>query len=144
MQIPDIVLPKLLKRAMAILPNKPPEWLLINLLNQLLKRHILKADMSLLAGRYFKIVIADLGKEIHFTADDQQFLATRDKSIVDLCFSANTTDFIKILVRQEDPDTLFFNRKLQIEGDTELGLVVKNLLDSIDWSTIPIIKSMIG
>ena len=134
MQIPDIVL--------AILPNKPPEWLLINILNQLLKRHILDADMSLLAGRYFKIVIADLGKEIHFTADDQQFLATRDKSIVD--FSANTTDFIKILVRQEDPDTLFFNRKLQIEGDTELGLVVKNLLDSIDWSTIPIIKSMIG
>jgi len=39
-----------------------------------------------------------------------------------------------MMLREEDPDTLFFNRKLVIEGDTELGLIVKNLLDSIDWS----------
>jgi predicted lipid carrier protein YhbT len=38
-----------------------------------------------------------------------------------------------MLARQQDPDTLFFHRKLAIEGDTELGLVVKNLLDRIDW-----------
>lgn len=29
------------------------------------------------------------------------------------------------MMREEDPDTLFFNRKLQIEGDTELGLITK-------------------
>ena len=49
-----------------------------------------------------------------------------------------------MLLRQEDPDTLFFNRRLKIEGDTELGLVVKNLLDSIDWSTVPVMKSLVG
>ena len=38
-----------------------------------------------------------------------------------------------MMMREEDPDTLFFNRKLQIEGDTELGLITKNLLDSVDW-----------
>lgn len=144
MQVPDIVFPAYIKRIMAILPNKPPEWILIKILNQLLKRHILNADMSLLAGHYFKIVIADLGKEIHFTADNQHFFSINNKSVVDLCFIANTTDFLKMFLRQEDPDTLFFNRKLQIEGDTELGLIVKNLLDSIDWSAIPIIKSMVG
>ena len=31
------------------------------------------------------------------------------------------------MMREEDPDTLFFNRKLQIEGDTELGLITKKL-----------------
>lgn len=62
---------------------------------------------------------------------------------VDLCLSANTADFMKMLLRQEDPDTLFFNRRLKIEGDTELGLIVKNLLDSIDWSTIPMMKSLV-
>jgi predicted lipid carrier protein YhbT len=36
-------------------------------------------------------------------------------------------------LREEDPDTLFFARRLTIEGDTELGLVAKNLLDGIDW-----------
>ena len=40
---------------------------------------------------------------------------------------------MRMMMREEDPDTLFFNRKLQIEGDTELGLITKNLLDSVDW-----------
>ncbi|PJC12345.1 MAG: sterol-binding protein, partial [Comamonadaceae bacterium CG_4_9_14_0_8_um_filter_60_18] len=34
--------------------------------------------------------------------------------------------------RQEDPDTLFFNRRLAMEGDTELGLLVKNTIDAIE------------
>ncbi|MGL4614462.1 MAG: ubiquinone anaerobic biosynthesis accessory factor UbiT, partial [Shewanella sp.] len=38
---------------------------------------------------------------------------------------------------KEDPDTLFFQRKLSIQGDTELGLEVKNLLLSIEFSTMP-------
>ena len=50
----------------------------------------------------------------------------------DLAFSANVVDYLKLIRREEDPDTLFFNRKLQIEGDTELGLVVKNWLDSVE------------
>jgi predicted lipid carrier protein YhbT len=32
-----------------------------------------------------------------------------------------------IAARKQDPDTLFFQRRLVIEGDTELGLYVKNL-----------------
>jgi predicted lipid carrier protein YhbT len=47
-----------------------------------------------------------------------------------------------MMLREEDPDTLFFNRKLIIEGDTELGLIVKNLLDSVDWSTTPLQRFM--
>ena len=30
-----------------------------------------------------------------------------------------------------------FQRRLRIEGDTELGLYVKNLMDSIDLDTMP-------
>ena len=40
---------------------------------------------------------------------------------------------LQMLARQEDPDTLFFNRELEITGDTELGLIVKNMLDAIEW-----------
>lgn len=36
-----------------------------------------------------------------------------------------------------DPDQLFFQRKLVIEGDTELGLGIKNLLDGLDWRPGP-------
>jgi hypothetical protein len=42
-----------------------------------------------------------------------------------------------LATRREDPDTLFFNRRLCIEGDTETGLHVKNLLDALeyDWES---------
>lgn len=36
--------------------------------------------------------------------------------------------------RLEDPNTLFFYRRPTIDGDTELGLLVKNSLDAMDWA----------
>lgn len=41
--------------------------------------------------------------------------------------------FRTLAERRQDPDQLFFQRRLMIEGDTELGLGVKNLLDSLEW-----------
>lgn len=143
MQIPDRVMPGLLKNVVERLPAKPPAWLLVQTLNQLLKREILLADMSLLAGHLFRVEVADLGLNLFFSASEQRFMVSDVSTDVDLCLSANTADFMKMLLRQEDPDTLFFNRRLKIEGDTELGLIVKNLLDSIDWSTIPMMKSLV-
>ncbi|MFW5823902.1 MAG: ubiquinone anaerobic biosynthesis accessory factor UbiT [Marinobacter sp.] len=41
--------------------------------------------------------------------------------------------FHQLANRKLDPDQLFFQRRLIIEGDTELGLGIKNLLDSLEW-----------
>ncbi|NWO05106.1 MAG: SCP2 sterol-binding domain-containing protein [Alteromonadaceae bacterium] len=41
--------------------------------------------------------------------------------------------FKTLAERKQDPDQLFFQRRLVIEGDTELGLALKNLLDSLEW-----------
>jgi predicted lipid carrier protein YhbT len=41
--------------------------------------------------------------------------------------------FRTLAERRQDPDQLFFQRRLVIEGDTELGLRLKNLLDSLEW-----------
>ncbi|BES72762.1 phosphatidic acid-binding protein [Marinobacter nanhaiticus D15-8W] len=45
--------------------------------------------------------------------------------------------FRQLAQRQQDPDQLFFQRRLIIEGDTELGLGLRNLLDSLEWSLVP-------
>ncbi|MCD1629900.1 ubiquinone anaerobic biosynthesis accessory factor UbiT [Marinobacter shengliensis] len=45
--------------------------------------------------------------------------------------------FKTLAERQQDPDQLFFQRRLVIEGDTELGLALKNLLDSLEWDLSP-------
>ncbi|EEX65494.1 putative lipid carrier protein [Vibrio metoecus] len=55
----------------------------------------------------------------------------------DVSFSGSLNDLVLIAGRKEDPDTLFFQRRLSIEGDTELGLEVKNLMDSVDLQQLP-------
>lgn len=52
----------------------------------------------------------------------------------DVSFTGNMDDLYLIATQRTDPDTLFFQRKLKITGDTELGLALKNLLDTIELS----------
>jgi len=52
----------------------------------------------------------------------------------DVIVRASLGDYLALALRSEDPDTLFFSRRLLIEGDTALGLVVKNALDSIGFA----------
>jgi predicted lipid carrier protein YhbT len=52
--------------------------------------------------------------------------------VPDLAISATAYDFLMLGTRQEDPDTLFFSRRLLVEGDTELGLIAKNTLDAVE------------
>lgn len=143
MQLPDIKIPSFVKQVTKRLPRKPVQYGLVIALNQLLRKEVLPADMTLLAGKQFEIVIDDLGLVINFTANEQKFIVSHYQDEPDLRFIAEMIDFSKMMLRKEDPDTLFFNRKLQIEGDTELGLIVKNLLDSIDWSMVPFMKSIV-
>ena len=141
MRVPEVTLPAPLAQLVSRLPMAPPSWLLVQLLNQLLRRGVLPADMSLLAGRRFEIHIHDAGLRLRFAANASTF-TTASGGSPDLRFSARLSDFARMMLREEDPDTLFFQRKLVIEGDTELGLVVKNLLDSVDWGATPLARWM--
>ena len=44
----------------------------------------------------------------------------------------------------EDPDSLFFSRHLSLEGNTEDGLYIKNLIDAMDYDTTVYLKSILG
>lgn len=142
MRVPDLTLPPLFASVVSRLPATPPNLALVTLLNQLLKRGVLPADMSLLAGRHFAVDVLDAGLRLRFGADDNGFVLDDGHGEPDLRFAANAADLARMMLREEDPDTLFFNRKLTIEGDTELGLIVKNLLDSVDWSETPLARFM--
>lgn len=142
MRVPDLTLPSLLAQVVSRLPATPPNLALVTVLNQLLRRGVLPADMSLLAGRRFAVDVLDAGLRLRFGADENGFVLDDGHAEPDLRFAANASDLARMMLREEDPDTLFFNRKLTIEGDTELGLIVKNLLDSVDWSETPLARFM--
>ncbi|MCL4410559.1 MAG: SCP2 sterol-binding domain-containing protein [Gammaproteobacteria bacterium] len=47
-------------------------------------------------------------------------------------FRGSSQDLLLLITQRVDPDTLFFRRRLSIQGDTELALQLKNLLDTIE------------
>lgn len=142
MRVPDITLPASLAALTRRLPATPPAWLLTTALNQLKRREVLPADMELLAGKTFAVRVEDAGFTLRFAAGARGFHLADKDGAADLTLAATLADFARLMLREEDPDTLFFSRRLVIEGDTELGLIVKNLLDSVDWSRTPLARFM--
>ena len=72
-----------------------------------------------------------------FTSVVNGKLVVSQNAQADVSFSADASDLLMIAARKQDPDTLFFQRRLVIEGDTELGLYVKNLMDAIELEQTP-------
>ncbi len=101
-------------------------------------RPLLSAEaVEALQGHVIGIQVDDAGIDLRVQLGPRGFLPLRSSIPAEVTFSASAYDFYLMARRLEDPDTLFFNRRLRIQGDTELGLVVKNALDAIDWQNLP-------
>ncbi|MDP3785542.1 MAG: SCP2 sterol-binding domain-containing protein [Undibacterium sp.] len=85
-----------------------------------------------LNGKCFGIRVNDLGLDFTFTCEKGKFRhhAGYARRGADVVLSANAIDFFKLASGVEDADTLFFRRRLQIQGDTELGIAVKYWIDA--------------
>lgn len=94
-----------------------------------------REDFDCLVERCVRLEASDLGTGMNLTLRRNRFCATTASPHVTI--RARLSDFARLALRREDPDTLFFNRRLTIEGDTELGLAIKNALDAIDWDRLP-------
>ena len=137
--IPAFTLPSFVSSVGSRLPQWPHAVALTAGLNAVVKMKLLPEDsLELLEGRCFVIDVLDTGGCAAFTFRNGLFRPLLSvPETPDLAFRANLSAFLQLAARQEDPDTLFFNRTLSIEGDTELGLIVKNMLDAMEWPKFP-------
>lgn len=128
-------IPEPLALALGRLPRYPGSVLFAAGLNLMLARHLHPDTLHMLEGRSLRIHVADARIRFDYTWRNGAFRAAQHGDAEpDLTIRADAWDFCRLLQRDEDPDTLFFSRRLVIEGDTELGLMVKNTLDSIDMA----------
>ena len=132
--LPQFTLPEAVGRIVSRLPPQPPAFVLARALDFGVGRIVSREAVEPLIGRRFALVVRDLGLAVHFDGTPTGFRPSRPPYDPELTISASLRDFIALGLREEDPDTLFFARRLLIEGDTDLGLTVKNLLDGIDWA----------
>ena len=131
-RLPDFTLPDFVPRIARRLPTAPPTYALTLSLTLALGRVLPREPLQPMLGKRFAIRIRDAGLVLRFAYAERGFSPLADAEPVDLTISARLRDFIALLAREEDPDTLFFSRRLLMEGDTDLGLLVKNTLDGIE------------
>lgn len=132
-------LPKILKPSLKLVPYSSQRAALIPALHSVFAEAIEDGDFEFLQNKWLKISITDLQLDWWISFDeDKLIMASPHEGIQeDVSFSASGDDLVLIAGRKQDPDTLFFQRRLKIEGDTELGLEVKNLIDAIDIEQLP-------
>ena len=106
-------------------------------LNRCLAEPLQEGGFDLLRGCWLCLRIPDLGLSWYLTLG-RGGLQIAERAQAQVTISGNWREFLLLASRQEDPDTLFFRRRLVIEGDTELGLALKNLIDSLDPDVLPV------
>jgi len=90
------------------------------------------ASLEPLRGKIIALRVTDAGLCFRLWATRDGFVACRLPGVPAVTISARGDDFVRLALRRVDPDTLFFGRRMAIEGDTELGLLLKNRLDALD------------
>ncbi|QTR46317.1 SCP2 sterol-binding domain-containing protein [Thiothrix litoralis] len=127
--------PTSLARLVARLPAYPASLAFATAFNLSVWKSLQDLDWDALQGRRFCVHVADIGMTLWFSVATSG-LKAETAGRQDVTFTATLMDFIRLAMRLEDPDTLFFNRRLRIEGDTDLGLRVKNMLDGVEFEAL--------
>jgi predicted lipid carrier protein YhbT len=132
---PQPVFPAPLSLPLKILPSFIHNKVLLTTLNRMFTEELKNGEMDFLQEKVIHILIEDAGIEYRFTLNDNKLVATDKSCTPDLVLRGTIYNYLLLASRQEDTDTLFFSRRLHMQGDTELGLYVKNFLDGMDMDS---------
>jgi predicted lipid carrier protein YhbT len=113
------------------LPTTPPSFVAAQVLDRLLWPRLPDDARDALSGHCIELRVTDLGLRLRLRLSPLGFTAAGEQGQPALRISASSTSYLRLARGEEDPDRLFFERALVMEGDTELGLVLKNTLDAI-------------
>ncbi|HBR2033845.1 hypothetical protein DDJ38_08830 [Klebsiella pneumoniae] len=128
--------PSLMSVPVKLAPFALMRQVLEQVLSWQFRQALAEGELEFLEGRWLSIHVRDIGL-LWYTSVVDGRLVVSQQADADVSFSADASDLLMIAARKQDPDTLFFQRRLVIEGDTELGLYVKNLMDAIELEQMP-------
>lgn len=122
---------EMLRPLLRLAPPALHEHVLARLVNRLLRGQSIESRLPELAGKRFGLRVDDVPLALTFeiTATGLRRCAARP----DVTFRGSLEDFAALALRHEDPDALFFQRRLAVEGETETGLHLKNLIDGWEY-----------
>ena len=91
-----------------------------------------KERLKEIDDKIFLFEAVDLNKKIYMHIKDNDIKTIPHiKKGPDVVMKGETTVFFGLLLGKEDPDTVFFSRRLEISGDTATAIHFKNILNSL-------------
>lgn len=125
-------MPQPLGKLLAALPQFPHSMALSVLSTLFVRDPFAPADAERIRGKVVCLNVRDAGIRVKLRIERGGYVPCHDRTEPDVTVSAGAREFLLLALRKEDPDTLFFDRRLCVEGDTDLGLIVKNALDRVE------------
>ena len=129
---PSLRFPAPLALPLGWIPARAHSMALSLLLNRVFAQPLSDGELDFLADRVLEVRIPDARLVFRLTLTEGRLAPVADGRQADTRIEGETLDFMRLATRQEDADTLFFNRRLRFGGNTELGLYVKNFLDGFE------------
>lgn len=130
------VLPRPLALPLSMVPEQVHSSLIARALSIIFTNQIKDGELEFLGDRVVYIQVLDAGIAFRLSYQRHRLVAGDRDTRPDLSIRGTVYDFLTLISRREDADTLFFQRRLKMEGDTELGLYVKNFLDGVDIESV--------
>lgn len=121
----------LLRPLLLLAPAPLPGGAVALIVNRLLRGQAIEPRLRELAGKRFCLAIDDVPLALTFEIAAEGL--RRSELEPHVTFRGALKEFAALALRREDPDALFFQRRLAVEGETETGLHLKNLLDGWDY-----------
>ena len=128
--------PRRWRPLLAAVPLRVRDGLATRVLSKAIAGSTRDDALQAIAGRRLGIQVEDLGLSWVLELQGDKLQTSSGKAEASVRGSA--TDLLLLASRLEDADTLFFQRRLVLTGDTELGLTVRNLLDRMPWEQLPL------
>ena len=126
------VFPAPLSFPLRMIPSSIHNKVLVATLNRIFHKDLEAGELDFLQDRLVQITLEDAGVEFSFTLKGDKLVSGEKNRIADLILEGTVYNYLLLASRQEDTDSLFFSRRLHMQGDTELGLYVKNFLDGME------------
>ena len=123
-------LPSIVLRPLGYLPRPMSNNGIVALCNRVFAAPLAAGELAFLDQRVLQITAEDAGVNLIVRGDGERLRVATGPGAPDVSIRGTAYDFLLLISQREDADTLFFQRRLRLEGDTELGLHLKNFLDA--------------
>ncbi|MCA7025243.1 MULTISPECIES: SCP2 sterol-binding domain-containing protein [Stenotrophomonas] len=128
--------PRRIAPLLRVMPPPVHKRLLERAMARVLAAPLRDGTLDFMAGRRLGIEVSDLGLRWVVELQGQRLAAV--DAAAEATVRGSATDLLLLAGRLEDADTLFFQRRLVLTGDVELGLTARNLLDRLPWESVPL------